>query len=152
MSTSSDTIENASVEPVLPSPAELPQADVVIFDGQCRFCRASVARLHRLDGRDRLAFISLHDPEVARRYPDLSHDELMQNMYVVDRRGKRYYGAAALRYLSRRLPRMWWAAPALHVPLSLPVWQYLYQHVARRRYLFGRVQSCDGGACQLPRR
>jgi len=133
----------------LPPPDERPEADVVIYDGHCRFCTAQVRKLARMDTGGRLAFLSLHDPEVARRYPDLSHDALMQDMYVVDRQGGRHRGAAAFRYLSRRMPWLWPLAPLMHIPFSLPLWQWLYRQVAKRRYLFGKTQSCDDGSCAV---
>ncbi|MCE9545749.1 MAG: DUF393 domain-containing protein [Planctomycetia bacterium] len=138
----------------LPTPAERPGADVVIFDGHCRICSGQIMRLDRWFGGGRLAYLSLHDPEVARLYPDLSHDALMREMYVVDHNGGRHPGADAFRYLSRRLPRLWWLAPLLHIPFSLPLWSWLYRLVADNRYMFGRVDSCDDGACAVhfPRR
>jgi predicted DCC family thiol-disulfide oxidoreductase YuxK len=133
----------------LPTPAERPQADVVIFDGDCRMCTAQIRALTWWDCQGRLSYLSLHDPEVARRYPDLTHEMLMNQMYVVDQQGNRYGGAAAIRYLSRRLRRLWWLAPLLHIPGSLPLWQWLYQQVAKRRYRFGKLNQCDNDACSL---
>ncbi len=133
----------------LPPPSERPQADVVIYDGHCRFCTQQVRRLARWDGGARLAFLSLHEPVVAERYPDLTHDQLMQQMYVIDPQGRRHGGAAAFRYLSRRLPRLWPLAPLLHVPGLLPVWQFLYRQVARQRYRRGKTEACDGDACHI---
>jgi len=133
----------------LPGPDQRPTADVVVFDGQCRICRRQIGWLARCDPGGRLAYLSLHDAETARRYPDLSHDELMRQMVVVDARGRRHGGAAAVRYLSRRLPRLWWLAPLMHFPLSLPLWQWLYRQVASRRYLLGRIESCEEGTCHL---
>lgn len=135
----------------LPTPAERPQADIVIFDGHCRFCRAQVEQLARWDARGRrLAFLSLHDPEVAKRFPDLTYDQLMQEMYVVDRHGRRHAGAAALRYLSRRLPVLYIFAPLLHLPFTLPLWRWAYRQVAKRRYWFGRsAPVCEEEACRI---
>jgi predicted DCC family thiol-disulfide oxidoreductase YuxK len=133
----------------LPSPTERPDADVVLYDGDCRICTTQIARLPWWDCQGKLAYLSLHDPEVARRYPDLTHEMLMRDMYIVDRAGERHRGAAAIRYLSRRLRRLWWLAPVLHIPFSLPVWQWLYRQIADRRYRFGRVSDCDGDACSL---
>lgn len=76
----------------LPGLEEHPNADVVIFDGNCNFCRGQVERLARWDRGGRLAFVSLHDPLVAQRYPDLTHDQLMEQMYLVDQSGQRYGG------------------------------------------------------------
>src|SRR5262249_2380422 len=89
----------------LPTPDERPDSDVVIYDGHCKFCSAQVKKLAWWDCQKRLSYISLHDPEVAKRYPDLTHEMLMEQMYVVDQRGNRYGGAAAFRYLTRRLRR-----------------------------------------------
>src|SRR5262245_26003398 len=144
MSTAAATAPNR-----LPTPQERPAADVVIYDGNCRICTAQVRKLDWWDCQGKLAYLSLHDPEVARTYPDLTHEMLMEQMYVVDQQGRRHGGAAAIRYLTRRLRRLWWLAPLLHIPGSLPVWQWLYAQVARRRYRFGMAQKCDDEACQL---
>ena len=61
--------------------------------------------------------MSLHDPLVGERFPDLTHEQLMEQMYVVDRAGRRHGGAGAIRYLSRRLPRLW-VAPEDEVGLT----------------------------------
>ncbi len=133
----------------LPDPADRPGAVTVIYDGQCQFCTAQVQRLCRWDTAGRLAFLSLHDPRVADYCRDLSHDQLMQQMYVVLPDGASLGGAAAVRYLSRHLPRLWPLAPLLHIPLTLPLWQWLYGQVARRRYRLAGTGSCSSGSCQL---
>ncbi len=133
----------------LPGPAERPGADIVIYDGHCRFCTGQVERLHRFDGGARLAFLSLHDDETGRRFPDLSHAELMEQMYVVDQQGVRYGGAAAFRYLTRRLPRLWILAPLMYFPGSLPLWSFFYRQVAKQRYRWGKTHDCENGACAV---
>ena len=135
----------------LPTPAERPAADVVIFDGHCRFCTGQVRRLQRWDSQKRLAFVSLHDPLVAQRWPDLTHDMLMQQMVVVDRRQRRHAGAAAFRYLTTVLPRLYLLAPLLHLPGTLPLWQWGYRQVAKRRYaIAGKNDSgCDDEGCKI---
>ncbi|MCG8653679.1 MAG: DUF393 domain-containing protein [Pirellulales bacterium] len=121
----------------------------MIYDGECNFCRSQVAKLHRFDrGGQKLAFISLHDPRVAQRYPDLSHQQLMDQMYVVDRAGRRHGGADAVKYLSRRLPLLWIIAPILHIPGTARLWRWMYRQVARRRYrLAGR--NCENDSCSI---
>ena len=135
----------------LPSSADRPDADVVIYDGHCKICTAQIKKLTWWDCQGKLAYLSLHDPEVARRYPDLTHEQLMRDMYLVDRAGNRYRGAAAIRYMTLRLRRLWWLAPLLHIPFSLPFWQWLYRQIADRRYRFGTVEDCTDDACALHR-
>jgi predicted DCC family thiol-disulfide oxidoreductase YuxK len=90
----------------------------------------------------------LHDPRVAERYPDLSHDALMEQMFVIDTKGTRHGGADAVRYLSRRLPLLWPVAPVLHIPFTAGLWRWGYRQVAKRRYkLAGK--SCENDACSI---
>jgi len=134
-------------EIALPDPDDRTDADVVVYDGQCRFCTAQVRRLANWDRSGRLAFISLHDARVAVRYPDLTPEMLMQRLYLIDQHERRLGGVAALRYLSLKIPTLWPLAPFLHIPWSLPFWQWGYHLVARHRYLMGHAKPCDDGTC-----
>ena len=141
----------------LPSLRDFPQSDVVIYDGNCKFCTKQVRKLLRFDGKNRLSFVSLHDPIVAELFPDLSHDQLMEQMYVIPRsdsaqHDKRLAGAAAVRFLTCRLPKLWIFAPLMHIPFTLPIWQWLYRQVAKRRYRIANRagEVCDDdGTCKL---
>lgn len=137
----------------LPTVSQYPTADIVLYDGNCVFCSEGVRRLLKFDGKNRLAFLSIHDPLVAERFPDLSLDQLMEQMYVIPNSDpqSRYGGAAAIRYLSRRLPKLWIMAPLLHIPFSLPLWQFLYRQVAMRRYRIAKQnRHCEeGGSCAV---
>lgn len=125
-----------------------PDRDTVLYDGQCAFCRGQVGWLRRFDLLGSLRFTSLHDASVQHDYPELSHEQLLEQMFVVDRQGRARGGADAVRYLSRRLPALWPLAVVLHVPGSMPLWRGLYRFIARNRYrLAGR---CDEGTCRLP--
>ncbi|MGC4003208.1 MAG: hypothetical protein QM811_08770 [Pirellulales bacterium] len=44
---------------------------------------------------------------------------------------------------------MWVLAPLLHIPFSLPLWQWGYDQVAKRRYRWGKVDDCADGACAI---
>lgn len=143
---SSKTVGNQNTDDPLADMDAKADADLVIYDGKCKFCRAQVQRLAWFGG-DRLTFVSLHDERVAQRFPELSHEQLMQQMYVVTPSGKHYAGAAAVRYLSRRLPKLWFLAPLMHIPFSLPLWQFVYGQIAKSRYSFGG--SCEEGSCNI---
>lgn len=124
-----------------------PDRDTVLYDGECRFCRSQIALLRGLDLARRLEFVSMHDARVPGDFPELSREELMREMVVVDTRGRAWRGAAAVRYLSRRLIALWPLAVPLHVPGTMPLWNALYGLVARNRYrIAGR---CTDGSCRL---
>ena len=148
--------ESNSIAPPkgLPDPADSPGSDIVIYDGNCNFCISQVTHLRRLDCcGGRLSFLSLHDQRVAEAYPDLSYDQLMAEMYEVQPDGTRHAGGDAVRYLSRRLPLLWPAAPILHLPGSANLWRWLYQQVAKRRYKIAGKKSdqapCSNGTCAV---
>ncbi|MBU6222009.1 MAG: DUF393 domain-containing protein [Planctomycetes bacterium] len=125
-----------------------PAHDTVLYDGQCRFCQRRVANLRRLDLGRRLEFVSLHDDRVARDFPEISRERLLEEMFVVDTAGHARSGATALRYLSRKLPPLWPLAPILHIPGSLPAWNWLYRFVARNRMRLSG--TCTEGTCRGP--
>ena len=122
--------------------------DTVLYDGQCRFCIRQIANLRRFDGGGRLRFISLHDPSVAIDYPDLTKEQLMEEMWVVTQAGERFGGAYAVRYLTKRLPLLWPLYPWMRIPFSMPIWCWMYRQIAKRRYrIAGR--DCQDGSCSL---
>lgn len=125
-----------------------PDRDTVLYDGQCRFCRSQIALLRRLDLGGGLRFTSLHDASVACDFPKIPTADLMDRMHIVDRSGRVFGGAEAVRFLSRRLPLLWPLAIPLHVPGTLPLWRRLYAWIAARRY--GIAGRCgDDGTCRL---
>ena len=90
---------------------------------------------------------SLHDPSVAADFPELTIEQLQEQMFVIDTQGNARGGATAVRYLSRKLPLLWPLALLLHIPGSLPLWNRLYAFIAKRRlWIAGR---CDTTSCQI---
>lgn len=147
---------NSEMRP-LPCPADRPHADVVLYDGHCRICRSQVEKLPWWDNHNRLAYLSLHDPEVARRWPEMApgrplHQRLQREMCVVENHGAvqaeiLHWGPAAIRYLTGRLRRLWWAAPLLYFPGSMLLWSPLYRLLARNRFWLSGTTTCEDGAC-----
>lgn len=135
----------------LPDPHELPDTCVVIWDGRCNFCRSQVERLRRFDFRNQLSYLSLHDPRVSQFVPDLSYDQLMEQLWLVTPAGAQYGGADAGRYLSRHLVGLWWLALPLHLPFSMPLWRWLYRSFAQRRYSISGKSCDEDGTCHVRR-
>ena len=74
----------------------------VLYDGQCPFCRRSVALLKRLDWLGRLSYSDARDrAQLPAGPPSLDPDRLLQEMHVVtpDHRHV-HHGFAALRWLA----------------------------------------------------
>lgn len=127
-----------------------PKYDTVLYDGHCRFCQAQMKQLRWWDRGHRLVYLSLHDKQVEKRWPELSKDRLLEEMCIVDQQGHCHWGPEAVRFLSRRLPTLWWLAPLLHLPGSMFLWRPLYRFVAKNRYrIWGKTNDCEEGACSI---
>jgi predicted DCC family thiol-disulfide oxidoreductase YuxK len=120
----------------------------VLYDGACNLCRASVARVRRMDPRGRIELVDLHDAGVPVRFPQVDIDEAMRLMQAVDPRGRVYSGADAWARIGLALPVWKWIAWLLLVPGIHFVAQRLYGWVARNRYRWNR-ELCDDGTCAL---
>jgi predicted DCC family thiol-disulfide oxidoreductase YuxK len=122
---------------------------VVLFDGQCAFCRRGVGILRRLDWLGRLHFQDARD--VAHLPPcadPLDPHRLLEEMHVVTPdRTRALAGYAALRWLAWRVPFGWPVAPFLYLPGVPWLGNRLYRWVARNRF---KLVPCDHGACRVP--
>ncbi len=122
--------------------------DTVIYDGHCKFCTRGIETMRRLDFTRQLQFVSLHDPSLATRYPELTHDMMMDQMWVVSESGKRYGGADAIRHLTVRLPLLYPFALLMYFPGTRRFWSFMYNKVAANRYRLAGT-TCDSGTCSL---
>ena len=130
----------------LPAPKEGEIASSVIFDGNCRFCIGQMRMIQLFDIFRQLRFVSLHDEQARHLAPLFTHEQLMEQMVIVSSDGRTHGGANAVRYLSRHLPLLWMLVPVLHLPGSMPLWDWAYRKIAERRYrLAGTV--CEDGSC-----
>ena len=118
----------------------------VLYDGACGLCRASVARVRRLDARGRVELLDLHDPEVPTRFPQIDRQEAMRLMQAVDSAGRVYSGVDGWARIGLTLPGWKLLAWLLLVPGIHFVAQRFYAWVARNRYRWNR-DLCEDGMC-----
>jgi predicted DCC family thiol-disulfide oxidoreductase YuxK len=78
-----------------PPSADQSARPVMLFDGDCRFCRLWIARWQQSTG-DRVEYIPLQDARVAERFPQLPREELEASIHFVDSDGQVYRGAEAV--------------------------------------------------------
>src|SRR5436190_531910 len=89
----------------------------VIYDGDCAFCRKSIAILRRLDWLHRLVFINARAPdEPLLHQPPVAGAPLLDQMHALTPAGRLYGGYGAIRYISWLLPLLWPIAPVLYLP------------------------------------
>ncbi len=115
-----------------------PQKPVVIYDGECTFCCLLVERWRHVTG-DAVQYLTLQDPRVAQRYPELQRQELERAVHFVAGDGAVFQGAraafGALAHGSnprQRLPLVLYQ----NVPLFAGLAEWVYALIARHRRIF----------------
>jgi predicted DCC family thiol-disulfide oxidoreductase YuxK len=106
-----------------------PEKPLLIFDGDCHFCRRWIERWRELT-RGAVEYAPFQ--EVAERFPEIPRENFEQAIHFIDADGSIYRGAEAVfRSLGSRA-RVWsWCYE--HVPGFAPITETAYGFVARRR-------------------
>jgi predicted DCC family thiol-disulfide oxidoreductase YuxK len=128
-----------------------PGKAVVLYDGDCPFCRKSVAVLKPLDWLGRLHFQSARDLEkLPHSREPLDPQKLIEEMHVVTPdREHAHAGFRAFRWMAWRLPATVLIAPLLYLPGVLWLGNKVYRWVAKNRF---NLVPCDDGGCKVPLR
>jgi predicted DCC family thiol-disulfide oxidoreductase YuxK len=111
---------------------------VLIYDGDCGFCRYWIARWRRRIG-ERIEYVPLQDPSVAERFPTLPSRDLKEAVHLILPDGSVRSGAAAvfeaLAVADKRLPlRVYESVPGAAAASELG-----YRIIARHRPFFSRL-------------
>jgi predicted DCC family thiol-disulfide oxidoreductase YuxK len=130
-----------------------PGKHIVLYDGHCKFCTAGAQKLRTLARPSAIELLSFQDPGALDRFPGLTHEDCMKQMYLVAPDGRLYGGfEAAVRAVATRLV-LGRLAYAYYLPGLRQLLDGLYRLVAANRYrLLGKVVAADGcedGTCQL---
>ena len=119
---------------------------VVLYDGDCAFCRRWIDRLHRWDRHNRIDTIPASDRHELGALPPLDDAALDRAMHLVTPDGRVHAGGRAVAEVARYLPM----GSVLHPLFRLPGISHLldaaYRFVAARRHRLG----CDSRGCHYP--
>ena len=133
-------IPNTTGEMVVPRP-------VVVYDGECPFCRKQIARIRSRDIREQFEYVPRQTPALTDRFPALAEGDFNSGMRLVLPGGQVHVGVDALYHIARRLPRWRWVAWLYRVPILRALAQRAYRWIAANRQRLG--QPCDDGACRI---
>lgn len=114
---------------------------VILFDGVCNLCNASVRFVIARDHNDRFRFAPLQSEagrQLARHY---ALPDNLSTFFLIDD-GRAYEKSAAWLRIMRLLGRPWSALYFL-VIVPRPVRDWIYDFVGRNRYQwFGKLDQC----------
>lgn len=121
---------------------------LLLYDGRCGFCLASVKRLRVLDVFGWVDPLDFHaQGDLTMIHPSLTPDRLISEMVLVEPSGRTSGGFDAFARLTLKLPCLWWAAPAAHLPGAGWVGRRAYRWIATHRYLLHRNPVCQTNHC-----
>jgi predicted DCC family thiol-disulfide oxidoreductase YuxK len=116
---------------------------LVLYDGECAFCRASLGLLLRWDRRGRLEPVALQSARAADVLAELGEEERMGSWHLVSPGGERWSAGAAAPPLLRLLPG---GRPVAGMLAAAPrLTERTYRFVADHRGAFGRILRVGGG-------
>ncbi len=118
---------------------------IVVYDGECAFCRTQIERMRARDKLGCFDFVPRQTPGLDDRFPQLKEGDFDTGMRLILPDGRVHVGADAVYQISRRLPlwrRMAWLyrVPGIHA-----LARRIYAWIAAHRRSLGR--PCENDAC-----
>jgi predicted DCC family thiol-disulfide oxidoreductase YuxK len=108
-----------------------PPKPLMIWDGECHFCRRWIERWHVITGSE-VEYAPYQ--EVAERFPEIPREQFQRSVVYIDQNGQVFVAAAAV-YHSLRCRRwkkwLWWSYQ--HLPGFAAVSEFGYHLIARNR-------------------
>lgn len=114
---------------------------IVLFDGECNFCNASVQFIIKRDIKNRFYFASLQSEIGQKLLREHNVPEQLDSFVLFDGRNCYYQSTAALR-VCRHLKGAYKLVYSFII-IPKPVRNLVYKFIAKNRYKwFGKVESC----------
>ena len=111
-----------------------PQPMYVVYDGNCKICRRTIASVRVFDIFGRITYVNALEHKTLQNLDLvwLESDALLKDMHTVV--GKKYWrGFSAYRVLSRRLPILWLILPLMYLWPIPRIGDRIYRKVADSR-------------------
>ena len=131
-----------------PAPA---QHAIVLFDGDCAFCNASVLWIIRRNPSDTLRFAPLESPEGKRALGSAPVADTRNTMVLIDAAGVHTRSTAAFRIASH-LTQPWALLGACGRVIPRPIRDAAYRLIARHRHRIYGAAVCAIPTPELRRR
>ena len=115
---------------------------LIVFDGVCNFCNASINFIIKRDPQAKFTFTTVQSDTGRNLLVDLSIDPRDPNTLVLVKNGEVFEKSSAALEIAKELSAWWPVAHYLsYIPIDFRDW--LYSLVANNRYrLMGKRDSC----------
>ena len=117
---------------------------IIVYDGDCRFCKRWVRWVRRHDRNEQFEFVVCGSTEQKRLTPLLLKEKCMKEMIVV-RGEESYNGGDGVAIILKNIPKTRWLGSFLALPGVNRFTRIAYRIVANNRYRMG----CDSHNCKI---
>lgn len=131
-------------------PTNGPPMTVIIYDGECNFCRRQVGRVRRRAREGQFEYLPRQTPGLEQRFPAIADADFDSGMRLVEPDGRIRVGADAIHAISRRLPVYRRLAWIYRIPGLNALFRAAYAWIAANRHRL--AGKCEDGVCELPDR
>ena len=121
---------------------------LVVYDGDCSFCRGQVARIQRMDPGDQFEYRPRQEAGLQQEYPQLAQHASQDGLRVILPDGRVQIGADAVYQINRLLPYFRHVAFVYHIPGLHALFKFVYSMVSRNRQRISRIY-CKDGSCAV---
>jgi predicted DCC family thiol-disulfide oxidoreductase YuxK len=125
--------------------ASPPGKPLLIYDGDCGFCRYWIRRWKQMTG-EKVDYLPSQDARVPAEFPEIPPEQFELSVQLVDTDGRVSSGAeAALRSLAYGADHRWPLRAYQSVPVFAKCAEWSYRLVADHRVFFWRLTRLFGG-------
>ena len=132
------------------------EKQIIVYDGECRFCQWSIGRIQKLDQQDRFEYLPRQADGVVERFPRLDESDFNTGLRLVSPMPESgpgdevvYVGSDAIYEIYRRIPPFHRVTWLYRVPVFSTFFRACYGLIARNRHRFGKVE-CDTACGMSP--
>ena len=126
---------------------DTPAKPVIIYDGECPFCRKQVTRFKDRDDQHAFEFVPRQAEGLEQRFPQILEGDFNTGMRLIETDGTLYAAADAVYQITRRLRGFRNLAWLYRVPVLKQICQLGYAWIAKNRYRLAK--KCEDDACTI---
>ena len=87
--------------------ATLPPKPLMVFDGDCNFCKMWIRRWQQLTG-DAVDYLPSQNPQIVKQFPEIPREQFEKSVQLVETDGAVYSGAEAVFRALAKNPKWQW--------------------------------------------
>ena len=121
---------------------------LLLYDANCTLCTRFKNALQNLPNGDEISYISLHEPQIYKTFPNLSFEECNDVVHLITENNEILKGPQVIEYLVRFFPGIKKLAWMVESNAGKKAVELFYNVV--NNYRKSNLSSCDN--CNKPRR